>query len=128
MAHSSATPLAMAAWLFYIQKLKSSISWVGRTTPLAAVARPTVFFFHGVRAARYTPDYFVPEGTQPELLALASLKWGHGLPPGMQVRAWRALACACVYVRLWLCRTEQRRAVARTRIYGFYEPRHRPLH
>jgi len=28
----------------------------------------------------YTPDYVVPEGTDPEVLALAGLRWGQGLP------------------------------------------------
>ena len=31
----------------------------------------------------YTPDYFVEEGMQPEVLAIAELKWGEGLPAGL---------------------------------------------
>mmetsp|Transcript_7500 Transcript_7500/g.16538 ORF Transcript_7500/g.16538 Transcript_7500/m.16538 type:complete len:658 (-) Transcript_7500:157-2130(-) len=31
----------------------------------------------------YTPDYIVPAGTNPELLTLASLKFGAGLPAGL---------------------------------------------
>ena len=31
----------------------------------------------------YTPDYVVPAGTEPEVLGLAALKWGQGLPAGL---------------------------------------------
>eukprot|EP01060_Flectonema_neradi_P012511 TRINITY_DN19312_c0_g1_i1.p1 TRINITY_DN19312_c0_g1~~TRINITY_DN19312_c0_g1_i1.p1 ORF type:complete len:673 (+),score=159.59 TRINITY_DN19312_c0_g1_i1:60-2021(+) len=31
----------------------------------------------------YTPDYFVEEGVQPQVLALMEIKWGAGLPAGV---------------------------------------------
>ena len=49
----------------------------------------------------YTPDYVVPAGTEPEVLGLAALKWGQGLPAGLhevqmieRARAKRAFEAA----------------------------------
>ncbi|XP_057272008.1 cilia- and flagella-associated protein 91 [Pezoporus wallicus] len=48
----------------------------------------------------YSPEYVVPSGSVPELLTLATLTWGHGLPAGLaevemierarEKRAWEA--------------------------------------
>ena len=35
-----------------------------------------------VQTDPYTPDFIVPEGKEPEVMALAGLKWGAGLPAG----------------------------------------------
>ena len=49
--------------------------------PTKTVSVQTVYRESEAQTLPYAPDYLVRPGSQPELLALTELKWGHGLPP-----------------------------------------------
>ncbi|XP_043927435.1 cilia- and flagella-associated protein 91 [Protopterus annectens] len=70
-------------------------------TPLVrTVAVQTVYRDSEAQTDPYTPEYVVRPGSAPELLTLATLTWGHGLPAGLaevemierarKKRAWEA--------------------------------------
>ncbi|KAG5463284.1 MAG: solute carrier, TRAMD3 or PAT1-domain-containing protein [Olpidium bornovanus] len=47
------------------------------------VAVQTAYRESGTQTDPYSPDYVIPPGTQPEILALATLTWNAGLPAGV---------------------------------------------